>query len=1097
MADMHHYIIVEIVLALVFFMVVAGVVLDEDFRNVVLGAIENALNFILDHLFGNPRDYQIAKDSTVALTCAIDVTAKYSDSPTPASGTVFDGVDSCMGGKVTPSGSVIARTRQTGGPISGAVLGATNKITGGLFEPAGADQCGATDCGLIFKDVCTSEQRCLSSWGGWYCEDDPTCVESKDLATILGGDYTCFGEADHVCVVCEREADDIPKNCCGCTHDTLWPGVRYMYQKAAFPCAGGCFGRPGICVNANPEDCTEGDFVYSCAAEDPDAININDFHCNVIGFELQQDMEVDNGIIGDILDFGRHWIGATGQPKYIVYFETFPEYAEASWIYQGTDILLPAFAIGAVSNLGWGGIKVAASGLVNGGKYIFVKGATKDVQRKVYSTMFKARMVKEFGGTRASRMYLTSMIAKDLVGGEGTEIMAKEAQKKIYLDLMGKNTWKKYLPDIDTVGVNPGLTSDEVVSKITFTPALRKDLGYPMSDVTGYVIGRTDDTIIGGTGDLTEKEVKEMFLQHRPDVDAILSPTEIADMTNDLNLMRASIKAGTFYDAAARAAIRNKLMANNGLIYKHYFDDLEKTLAKTYAKETGVRYGIVAAARGFKRFLVGPSVEQYVDKEADEMAKMVYNRWMTEMWNEGGDVAEVLVFNGKTLPSTWYKSTSATPIDFDDIFQASTANGYGPAQSKLNAFVAGWNNLPADETIKRDIWDRSTMLAKGFTGMPYQGYPSKLRVAVMSTALAASYVAMQTDAQAEKYKICGQNSMCLAWPKYWFHVGNDAEDNSYEDHKIDNLGDKWVQMEIDEVVGSKGFPTALISPCKANIEVWNDKCSCKRYYDDESVGVAIQAYTATDMMDTITGDVTVRWKYDKLPFAWSEPTYITLPCQKGDGGLADCLALGLIAYDQGIDKYIGDGGPDSRLMKDITAHLTGGTYAMTYNPNHAWTPWTATEDIYSYFGADFKFLNIRYEKVKNDVFGDPDKEPDLVPKPYKTCVKYGAWDVASWLADNVETDCVKIKVDTASMGGYKAEGFEPNFCRDNTNQLEDKAAWGIEAGLFAGGIALVLFPPTSAAGAAAVIGVSGAAGGVGAVTIAWLGLIDKWPKDQS
>ncbi len=42
--------------------------------------------------------------------------------------------------------------------------------------PASAlGQCGETGCGRIFKDDCSSNQRCVERYGGYYCVDDPTC----------------------------------------------------------------------------------------------------------------------------------------------------------------------------------------------------------------------------------------------------------------------------------------------------------------------------------------------------------------------------------------------------------------------------------------------------------------------------------------------------------------------------------------------------------------------------------------------------------------------------------------------------------------------------------------------------------------------------------------------------------------------------------------------------------------------------------------------------------------------------------------------------------------------------------------------------------
>ncbi|MFH1433171.1 MAG: hypothetical protein ABIG84_08215 [archaeon] len=152
---------------------------------------------------------------------------------------------------------------------------------------------------------------------------------------------------------------------------------------------------------------------------------------------------------------------------------------------------------------------------------------------------------------------------------------------------------------------------------------------------------------------------------------------------------------------------------------------------------------------------------------------------------------------------------------------------------------------------------------------------------------------------------------------------------------------------------------------------------------------------------------------------------------------------------------------------------------------------------YIYTSIDYEVLNLRYQKEKANIL-DPSAETQMLPRPYKRCVKYGSWDYLNPHAwDPSPFECIKVNVNGQSMAGYRDDGFKPNFCRDNKGKLEDKAGIAIDAGIIMGGIALALFPPTSPAGAAVIIGASGAAGGFGEAVKVWWDINDRWPKDQS
>ncbi len=1041
-------IIQKLILPLVFFMLVAGVILGADVGDWIIGGIEYIMNFILDHLFGAPDDYQIAKESTVALTCAIDVVSAFSSASPPtvaADGTFFDGIKSCDGKKhKAPTASVIAKISNKGGAITGAVFDVGNKITGGILSPSVAGQCGpmGKDCGRIFKDDCTKDERCVSKWGGWYCVSDPTCMTSIEQVGSMDGDAMCFGSGEHVCTVCNREA-------------------------------------PG-----------------------------DDVRCSVIGFQLPQDMDPNFGIYGTVLDFGKRWIGATGQPKYLVYFETFPEYAEAAWMYKNTDVLIHAFAIGAAVNIGFGGLRVGKTFIVNGPKYLirpaFKKAVAKKLERKVWSTKIKSDMVRAAGGKAAQRSYLVSVLGTDLVGSDANMLLMKHSQKRV-LSLLSntdanhlgfhRESWRKFIGPAEF---------DDLLNKnaddcATFLSDDFAKSGSRMSDVTGHVFGTGDDMSVDTMKSIAKDRKRDFGLV---DVD-------YDNMVEDINRMRTMRRQGKFMDSSISALFKEEFLENNMKFYETFYKDISKLNSKAFVMNDK-KFGIMPAIKWAKRRLFSGSdtkmIEQ-MDREMDEAAKMIYERWMWEIWNGAGGVSTAQMDQYATkvgthiLADDWYVADNTDNIvKWDVLEMAAEQSDTSSSQMMLDAYTAAWHNMPADTSMKKEVWTRAGKLSRGFAGMPYDGYPDKKRVAVMAAAIGASYVAMQLDSQAEKYKICEGNSMCMAWPKYWYRVGNDPEDNSYEPFKIENLGDRWVQLDIPKVTGSKGFPVALMSPCKANIDVVaaND-CSCKKFYSNDEIGVFFKTYTDIDEKDMTTGEV----KY-KVYEEWTitKKLYVRLPCQKDDD--EGCAGLNLQPFDGTIEEYLGDGGPESQMMKDITAIINNPVHCPKllgldrYDPDHSWDVGpTVHEDFargkwrYMYSNVDYTLLNVRTQEVKENVFA----ESELIPRAHKMCIKYGSLNPLGMTAHGY--DCIKLKVDKDSMAGYKDDGFSPNFCRDNKNKWTDKATIGIEAGLLIGGVALALFPPTSPAGAAIVLGACGTVGGTAAVVETYWDITDRWPEDQS
>ena len=121
-------------------------------------------------------------------------------------------------------------------------------------------------------------------------------------------------------------------------------------------------------------------------------------------------------------------IGAIGESRYLVYYETFPRGIETAWTYEIADKIIAAIAIGRVMNLGGGSFKAAASGIKATGESVGLaivrKAGTKMTIRQAIKNAGKAgrsaasdRLAFEYGGVKALERMSVERIMKRKIGG--------------------------------------------------------------------------------------------------------------------------------------------------------------------------------------------------------------------------------------------------------------------------------------------------------------------------------------------------------------------------------------------------------------------------------------------------------------------------------------------------------------------------------------------------------------------------------------------------------------------------------------------------------------------------------------------------------
>ena len=323
-----------------------------DVMNVAEWAIES-FTFLLEELFNiRTEEDRIAIESTSALTCATDTVARINqliEDGEVIPENIFDS-PSCSQGM--PVGLAIARHAPRHGLMTARVIAVTDKITGAgiadIENPDAAYECGSDDnvkeCGKIDNEICKKGERCVEGIGlagitVWDCKKDDTCIPPAERVSkeyFPDASSLCFGNDMHVCVLCGTQADLTPdKVCCKCN---FGGAISYSYGLKC----GGCIGMMGLCEDAPDQSiCKDNgiEFVHTCSMEAYE--DERSFHCEVLGFELPQ-----KGLVEDVLFKSDpllgpiNYLAVTGDPKYVVFNEKFPESVSQNWNIGGEDLAI-------------------------------------------------------------------------------------------------------------------------------------------------------------------------------------------------------------------------------------------------------------------------------------------------------------------------------------------------------------------------------------------------------------------------------------------------------------------------------------------------------------------------------------------------------------------------------------------------------------------------------------------------------------------------------------------------------------------------------------------------------------------------------------
>ena len=1174
----------RLVLFVVILAISATLALSSDARSAVMDLAEYVYEKIAV-LFGweVSDDSKTAIDSTKALACAIDVTAYWSsqedndlgdrlsyiadptlpDAPDNPSlfrkvGTTPDvqggGFASCVGdvetgwGVFTPTFSAV-KTNSGGilGKLSEWSGGDGNKITANLFE-------GPEDCNIEGIETCSSEdgpdntyvcsegdenivccEQDYEIWNNIYCCKDGykkaptanTCVkmstadiegEADDIVRNNLGTAMRFGKT---AVVCEREE-------LLCCHYSSASGVEYLKYGA------------GTCPLPTTYLIGTVDMISCDAVDPPLTMPERNLRCTIKAFELQQDVTTAGSespwygkLIGSTLDFGRAWIGAVGDPQYLVYFETFPREAEEAWVYSGWNVLVTAFATGAVLNVGVGGVKVAATGIKRGGIYSIKRiGLKAGILGKGVSTTVAKQELKDEFNMAMSKRITKEFGAKKLK----TFVAVKATERKIVM---------RHIDDAagDVVRKN---VREQMVG--TFDPPL-------MNTITDDFLN--DLTILTRGERSITKEVVEEALEMNPTI--YMTGSQQLLLRDMLLTSRTELRTGNLISKPAlKAAAKIRFGATTEAEFTEMFReelletytrlDMEFVRATIAASNSKGKIGIVPAANWLSRKVIKRNIYRSpLDEVVDKYASDIYKKRVTKMvalddaWSD--DILFVAGADTLTITSSSGGLSGSAADEITREMLKEIPSSGSAIDNEYKVLLAAWHNLD-DDIVKSSTWERAGTLMKSSTGLPTEvaRIPTWKRQVVMASAILGSYIYMLEESKEDKYAIA-ENKIVLSWPKMYTFLrdSRNLDEANYKAIETKSMNDDtMIQLRIPKVFSQGGMPLYLASPCKADITVSHGTdCKCQEYGSKENILVRFTTHIETsgtpDNVKQFYFDFVETLEEGSSPFCKSKETqiisdwideeitpdfleelwaniirsfsdfiddYISLP---DDGTIVELLNCPLSSisrtvsegmedaistknevisfpnedypFDGTIEEYIGDISGDSTtspLLEDIQEEADKMKTAMSGTASAIGGAISVTTDA----------------KVSTEILNIGESR-DGGFAAYRTCTSQGFLEWLTNAPDYTARPCITVSVDSDSMDSYIDSGFSPNFCRINEGQADDMAQVGIEAGVAVGSIALAI-----GSGGAAVPVILAVGGGIGAVGVKWIDITSRWPTSQ-
>lgn len=567
----------------------------------------------------------------------------------------------------------------------------------------------------------------------------------------------------------------------------------------------------------------------------------NGVSCSVQAFELPQRIKKDGTIIKSALDYGGAWLGFTGEPYYLAYYETFPEEAAAAWSYDSIDIVWSAVAVGAVMNVGgglgkaaWAGVKASsiagAKGFVVTMRTQGIKKAFKDgAESGGALAAFNERLVLEYGGKRALQDVLSAKAATAVMGGEALELAGDNAIKAaIARHIKGdKNTYS-------------------TLSEMFISP-----------DGEMYRYARANEL------DMVQTLVRSKKPVTSKEIDTLASEIKKGDDAELKKIMESTEKKGKL--AGELEALRKK-NAEKTLLDEGEKKDLEKTVSDFLSREENKN--VMQKAGAF--ILESQALKEYASKTA----KAAYATTKNKAGKDGILVRAKNLLKSKALPAQEAEIMNQNLEETSEMVYANMLRKIdnmpeldkGAKERIIDTYIGALDDPEIDKALIKEHMalaerifpkgEDSYKAIKNAAGITEKSdmdlISADKKKAFMLMALGASAIGMSQHALEKFETTCGSGNLCLHKPSIFSKMKSNQNYNEnniafklYADPKnYDGL----VMLHFGTILpgSTADMRFNLASPCKtdlnvkANVET-DKKISCEFYTSPNEVLLAAES----------------------------------------------------------------------------------------------------------------------------------------------------------------------------------------------------------------------------------------------------------------
>ncbi len=538
----------------------------------------------------------------------------------------------------------------------------------------------------------------------------------------------------------------------------------------------------------------------SCVPKDVECkrTSINDkWSCRVLEFELPQsqtfrDMLKAIGLnnVAEANEFISEWIGAVGQPDFVLSYEYFPSESRVLFTRENKEIssVMASVALGGLLNLAPGGgskISATKNGLKNIPKNIialFKKDTYVGLKGKLFENFASKAGVKALEELTAARLVSTYATAEGI-----EEIVGKNVVKQI----LKKENVKKFTNDVKKLILEK---MPDGAEKNHLEITLDNRFDYFWSGVFEKYIKTCRDIPSTCTPD-DDFVVKEMmdFVK----ISDLGIPNSVADdvakqvpsiasaktATDDIKIISGEFsKSGNLLDSALKPELAAQLKQN--------LDDL--------AMQSLLDKSMAQSAKKYKNVQQFQEVLSKMDQKAERISEIAYKDLLTKLHT--ADKHSGLSLKGQFI-GRLEKSLK--------LLDEGTLEGLEDKSTKD----------AAKSLVKKALTEKAPMLLKGLTGLPADLEPKETseRLILMAAVYILSYNSIVDDTNEALHKTCGGNTLCLMTNKLLLS----GEENYWESYELKKDSDVFVSSKVSSInLDGEEFERAYaLSPCKANVDI--------------------------------------------------------------------------------------------------------------------------------------------------------------------------------------------------------------------------------------------------------------------------------------